>query len=115
MTPLQILHEASRNGLRLSIMGDKLAVEPVHRCPAALMPVLREHKAALLRLLALPPDQRAWLHVCQQVLDGEFDNADRSTVASVTIGLNPLVAVGITEAVAAMERLESIHPRARTR
>jgi len=110
MTPLNILHEAHRHGLRLSIIGDKLAVEPVNRCPASFLPVLREHKTALLRLLALPPDQRTWLHVCRQVLDGEFDGADRSTIGSVTIGLRPLEAAGVAEAVVAMERLKTNRP-----
>lgn len=113
MTPLEVLHEASRHGLRLSVLGDKLAVEPFQRCPADLLPVLREHKPALLRLLSLPPDQHTWLHVCRQVLHGEFDGADRSTAGSVTIGLRPLMAVGIVEAIAAVQRLESTRQRTR--
>lgn len=28
-----------------------------------------------------------WAHVTKQVLDGEFDGADKSTVESLTIGL----------------------------
>ncbi len=38
----------------------------------------------------LPPDQAAWLPVARQVLDGEFDGADGSTRASVTIGLRSI-------------------------
>ena len=115
MTPLELLHEANRHGLRLSVVGDRLGVEPVQRCPASLLPLLREHKPALLRLLSLPPDQHPWLHVCRQVLDGEFHGADGSTVSSLTIGLRPLVDAGIAEAVAAMGRLGAGRPHTRTR
>lgn len=36
---------------------------------------------------SLPPDCLPWLHVAEQVLAGEFDGADRSTAASLCIGL----------------------------
>lgn len=36
---------------------------------------------------SLPPDQAAWLPVARQILAGEFDGADKSTVESLTIGL----------------------------
>jgi hypothetical protein len=38
----------------------------------------------------LPPDQAAWLPVARQVLAGEFENADRSTVESLVIGLRSI-------------------------
>jgi hypothetical protein len=38
----------------------------------------------------LPPDQAAWIPVAKQVLAGEFDGADGSTRASVTIGLRSI-------------------------
>jgi hypothetical protein len=38
----------------------------------------------------LPPDQAAWIPVAKQVLAGEFDGADDSTRASLTIGLRSL-------------------------
>jgi hypothetical protein len=39
---------------------------------------------------SLPPDQDAWLPVARQVLDGEFDGADKSTVESIAIGLRSI-------------------------
>src|SRR5689334_8972588 len=106
MTPLQILNEAARQGLRLSRCGDRLTVKPFYRCPAGFLSAVREHKPTLLRILSLPPDERAWLHVCRQVLEGEFNGADGSTAESVTIGLRALVDAGIDEAVLATERLK---------
>ena len=38
----------------------------------------------------LPPDQAAWLPVARQILAGEFENADRSTVQSLAIGLRSI-------------------------
>lgn len=35
----------------------------------------------------LPPDQAVWLPVAHQILCGEFDQPDKSTVESLTIGL----------------------------
>jgi hypothetical protein len=51
---------------------------------------------------ALPRDQAAWLPIARQVLAGEFDDADGSTLLSLTIGLR-----GITHPVCrhALERL----------
>lgn len=115
MTPLEVLHQAGRHGVQLSVLGDKLALEPVDRCPAPLLCLLKEHKAALIRLLSLPSDQHPWLHICRQIIDGEFRKADSSMAASLTIGLRPLVAAGIAEAKMATRLLEptQVQPKKR--
>jgi hypothetical protein len=51
-TPVEILMEAARMGLKLGIRpGDKITFEPVERCPPDFVEVLRDHKAQLLDLL----------------------------------------------------------------
>ena len=92
MTAQELCLEATKRGLRLESAGDKLAVIPAKRCPADFADVLRQHKRELLDWLEtkdaqLPPDCVPWLHVARQVLAGEFEDADRSTVVSLTIGL----------------------------
>ena len=87
-----IYHRAVALGLRLEPRGDRLAVSPANRCPPDFAGVLREHKRELLdwleaRVYHLPPDCAPWLHDAKQVLAGEFDGADGSTVESLTIGL----------------------------
>ena len=93
MTAADLYREATRLGLHLEPMeGDRLAVTPASLCPPDFADVLRQHKRAILDLLEakvsrLPEDCAAWLHVARQVLAGEFDGADRSTVQGVAIGL----------------------------
>ncbi|MEK7677033.1 MAG: hypothetical protein AAB676_14475 [Verrucomicrobiota bacterium] len=87
--------EATRRGLRLEPRGDKLAVLPGDRCPPDFANVLRAHKGELLswleaRAAQLPPDCAPWLHIARQILAGEFDGADRSTRASLTICLRSI-------------------------
>ena len=92
MTATEIYQEAVRRGLRLEPRGNKLVVIPGDRVPPDFADTLRQHKGELLDLLEaqssrLTPDCAAWLHVAKQVLAGEFDGADGSTVASLRIGL----------------------------
>ena len=92
MTPAELCHEAARRGLRLEPRGDKLAVIPANRCPPEFADTLRTHKGELLSWLeartdGLSADCVPWLHVARQVLAGEFDGADRSTVESLIIGV----------------------------
>jgi hypothetical protein len=91
-TAPEIYQRAARLGLTLEARGDKLAVIPAQRCPPDFADVLRRHKRELLDLLetktgGLPVDCVPWLHVARQILAGEFDGADNSTVRSLTIGL----------------------------
>ena len=92
MTATQIYRQAAALGLRLESRGNNLAVIPGRLCPADFAAELRQHKAELLALLQtkahnLPDDCAPWLHVAKEVLAGEFDGADKSTVESLTIGL----------------------------
>ena len=93
VTAADAYREATRRGLHLQPLdGDRLAVTPASRCPPDFADVLRQHKRELLDLLeanrhALPPDCAPWLHVARQVLEGEWNNANRSEVESLTIGL----------------------------
>lgn len=96
MTPAELYHEAARRGLRLESRGEKLAVIPAKHCPPEFADVLRQHKGELLDWLeasaaGLAPDCAPWLHVAKQVLAGEFDGADGSTVASLKIGLQKIL------------------------
>jgi hypothetical protein len=95
-TPHEIYLEATRRGLRLEPRGDRLAVIPPKRCPPDFAAVLHQHKFELLDLLEaqilnLTSDCAPWLHVARQILAGEFDGADSSTVASLTIGLRSVL------------------------
>lgn len=55
MTAQDLFREASRRGLRLESVGDKLAVTPANLCPPDFAAVLREHKGELLDWLNRPP------------------------------------------------------------
>jgi hypothetical protein len=88
----EVINEATRRGLRLERRGEFLAVRPKGACPPDFADVLRSHKAGILSLLegrdaGLAPDCQPWLHVAKQVLSGEFEGADGSTVESLTVGL----------------------------
>ena len=92
MTSLDLYHEATRRGLRLEPRGDKLVVIPGDQVSPEFAAALRQHKRELICWLEsksanIPADCRPWLHVARQVLDGEFDNCDRSTRESLVIGL----------------------------
>jgi len=109
MTALDLYREATRRGLQLEARdGGKLAVMPPDRCPADFVEMLRQHKRELLDLLeanrhALPPDCAPWLHIARQVLQGEFDGADGSIVASLTIGLRGIRHPRCAEALARLQ------------
>jgi len=96
MTAEALYSEATRRGLHLKpLAGDRLAVTPADRCPPDFADALRQHKRELLDLLeanrhALPPGCAPWLHVARQVIEGEFDGADRSLVESLCIGLEDI-------------------------
>ena len=96
MTAKTLVNRAAELGLRLEPRGDKLAVIPGDRVPPDFADVLRQHKGELLiwleaRAAGLAPDCAAWLHVARQILAGEFDGADNSTIGSLTIGLRGIL------------------------
>jgi hypothetical protein len=92
-TMAQILvGEAPVWGIHLERSGDKLVIYPASKCPREFKELLRAHKAEILDLLeakadGLAPDCAPWLHISRQIIHGEFDGADSSTRASLTIGL----------------------------
>jgi hypothetical protein len=91
-TVKDLCNRAAALGLRLEPRGDRLAVIPGGHCPLDLADALRRHKDEVLALLQakaanLPPDCAPWFHVAKQVLTGEFDGADKSTIEALTIGL----------------------------
>jgi hypothetical protein len=91
--PLQILARCRRLGLTVWVEGDRIGIAPKERIPPGLLDEMRAAKPALLPLVRegtryqLPLDCLPWLHVAKQILAGEFDGADRSTVDSLVIGL----------------------------
>ena len=92
MNPVQLIQEASRLGLRLEARGEVLRVVPGDLCPPDFADKLRAKKPAILAILEakaahLTPDCAPWLHVARQILAGEFEGADGSTIQSLTIGL----------------------------
>jgi hypothetical protein len=111
MTATELCRQAAALGLHLELAGDRLAVTPGRLCPPDFADKLRQHKAELLALLEanahnLPPDCAPWLHVAKQVVAGEFDGADKSTIESLTIGLR---AVNHALCRLALERLKLRH------
>ena len=108
MMARELYSEAAKRGLRLESRGDKLAVIPANRCPPDFADVLREHKAELLTWLEtksanVPPDCVPWLHIARQILAGEFDGADRSTVESLRMGLQNIAHPLCTKAFAKLQ------------
>ena len=95
-TPVEILRSVKQAGGRLEPAGDKLRMLLPADCSPDLKDAIRQQKSELLVLLEaqaadLPTDCASWLPVARQVLAGEFDGADRSTLESLTIGLRSVV------------------------
>jgi len=112
-----ILARCRLAGLRVWRDGDRLAIAPARCCPPELLAQIRAAKPQLLAWLeaeaaGLRADEVPWLHVARQVLAGEFDGCDRSTAASLRIGLRPLVARGVRLARRAEEHLHQPHRHA---
>ena len=96
MTPHDVYLEAQKRGLRIAAAGDKLAVMPKGKCSPDFADTLRAHKVELLSWLegrseGLSADCAPWLHIARQILAGEFDDADNSTVQSLTIGVRSIM------------------------
>ena len=67
----------------------RVVTMPPPRSPAQAEPQ-RPAQARPDQAVSLPPDQAPWLHVARQVLAGEFDEADKSTIQSLVIGLRSI-------------------------
>ncbi|MBI4664448.1 MAG: hypothetical protein HY735_37120 [Verrucomicrobia bacterium] len=112
MTAEQVYLEATKRGLRLKPVGDKLAVIPAKGCPPEFAETLRRHKVELLDLLEakshnLSPDCVTWLHIARQILAGEFEGCDKSTRESLAFGLR---SIGHPLARCALGRLGALRP-----
>jgi len=94
-TPVEILLAVNHEGGRLEPAGDKLRMLLPADCAPELRDDIRQHKGELRDLLEgrashIPPDCVPWLHIARQVLQGEFDAADRSMNESLAIGLRSI-------------------------
>ena len=91
--PALLLDRCRRLRLKVWVDGDRLGIAPKENIPPGLLDEIRAAKPALLPMVRegqahrLTLDQVPWLHIARQVLAGEFDGADRSTVESLSIGL----------------------------
>jgi hypothetical protein len=92
-----IVARARSLGLTLCVEGDRIAISPARHCPPDLLTEFREHKPAVMALLAgtrhagLRRDEIPWLHVAEQILAGEFDGLLDGTVReSLKIGLRSI-------------------------
>ena len=90
--PAELIREVFAIGGRLEPLGDRLRMLLPMDCPPELKAAIRAHKPAIMALLAtdaarLAREREAWTHVARQVLAGEFDGADGSTITSLAIGL----------------------------
>jgi hypothetical protein len=77
-------------GLTLRAKGNRLAVRPAYLATPALLAELRTAKPQLLNLLKagadpLSPEHYRCRHIARQVLAGEFDGGNRSTLERVFI------------------------------
>lgn len=91
--PAGILSRCQRLGLKLWAEGDRIGIAPKESIPPDLLDEIRAAKPDLLPLVRdgegnrLTPDEIPWLYIARQILAGEFDGANRSTVESLRIGL----------------------------
>ncbi len=86
----RLLAECEQRGLQLEPRGQMLFVAPEENTTPKIVAQLRRHKLEIIA--SLEAKQRAtWTHVAKQILAGEFDGADNSAVASLTIGLRGVI------------------------
>ena len=91
-------------GGRITLAGDKLRTMLPRNCPSELKTAIRANKPEIMVLLEakaahLTPDCAPWLHVARQILAGEFEGADGSTIQSLTIGLRGIKHPGCQHAI----------------
>ncbi len=85
----EIFFTASRLGVVIGLApGGLLEVGPAERVPPWFVAVVRDHKDELVTWLQA---RAARHHVVRQVLDGDFDFGDRSTVNRVAEELQALM------------------------
>jgi len=136
----QVLEDARRLGLEVTIDGADIKIRPKHLCKQPLRERFRRHKSEIINLLErgsnltkdvtlgglsrespggdqparvffLPPDEQAWLPIAEQVIAGEFTDANSSTLASLLIGLRGINHPTCRGAVQLLENLQTPMPR----
>ena len=90
-----LLDRAAALGVSIKPRGGNLHLSPAERCPADFVAEVRRHKPSLLAFLehneaAEELGRARWLPVARQILAGEFDGADESTVRSLIIALRAI-------------------------
>jgi hypothetical protein len=81
VTPDEIVQLARAHAIRLSVNGDKLRVEADAPPPAELMAAIRQHKPALMKLLAEPWDTATadgWIEATLERTAGWHDQLART-------------------------------------
>lgn len=54
----------------------------------------------------LKPDEIPWLHIAMQILNGEFNGSDESTIKSLKIGLRSIDHPTCKQALEALRKIE---------
>ena len=99
----------------MTVQGDKIRVVLPRSCPSELKAAIRANKADILAVLEaktanLPAECGPWIHVAKQIVDGEFEGADGSTIESLMIGLR---GVKHPNSYRALDRLSKLGKRPR--
>ena len=89
---IELLAAARQAGLTLKPKGDRLSVIPASKLTPELASQLRAAKPQVLALLeaeaaGLRLDCGPWLHTAKQIVLGEVDGGDRSTLKSLWFGV----------------------------
>lgn len=113
MNAQEIYAEATRRGFEIFRRGDMLVVRPSNLLTREFADEIRKHKGEILNWLEarasnLTPDRAPRLHTARQILEGEFDGADRSTCESLTSDLTNHPYHPICQR--ALERLKTMQP-----
>lgn len=107
---IELLAAARHAGLTLKPKGDRLSVIPASKLTPELASQLRAAKPQVLAILeaeaaGLHPSCGPWLHTAKQIMLGEFDGGDRSTLKSLWYGVR---GIGQPACQAARLRLETL-------
>lgn len=112
MKASDIVLSLRHHGCRIVVREGQLLCSRQRSLPPDLLATLRAQKRAIMDLLEaeathLTPDCAPWLHIARQVLSGEFEGADRSTLESLWIGVRHIRHPFCQQAAA---RLQAMYP-----
>jgi len=108
--PAVLIDKCRSLGLELWVEGGRIAIAPKQRIPTGLLDQIREAKPDLLVILRqgrahqLRADCIPWLHIARQILAGEFEGGDNSTVQSLTTGLRSVPHPSCREALVRLQK-----------